>query len=95
MSKIEIRVQVAEIKEPFVKDDFVKTELIGVTDSKEFPQVYKFEFVKKNQELLKQLEVGDFVTITSNLRGRSNTNEENEKAYFLSLDAWKVTNIRK
>lgn len=67
-----------------ITDTFTKRELVVETDG-EYPQYIKIEFVKDKTALLDELNEGDSVTVSYDLRGR----EWNGK-YFTNVQGWKL-----
>jgi len=64
---------------------FNKREFVVTTEEDRYPQDIKFECVKEKSALLKDLEPGQRVKVTFDLRG----NEYNER-YYVNLSAWRV-----
>ncbi len=77
---------VQQITESFKKREFV----VEYTENPKYPEYIKFEVVQDKVGLLDGLNVGSMVTIAFNLRGRSYTDKMGKKAYFNSLQAWKI-----
>jgi single-strand DNA-binding protein len=67
------------------KSGFTKREFIVTTEEERFPQDIKFECVKEKCALLDNLEPGQHVTVSFDLRG----NEYNGR-YFVNLNAWRI-----
>lgn len=59
-----------------------------VSGNREFEGHYKIEFVNRNRECLNDIEVGDTVVVSCNLRGKNNA--DNTKNW-ISLDGYKLT----
>jgi single-strand DNA-binding protein len=64
---------------------FTKREFVVTTDDDRYPQDIKFECVKEKTALLDDIQDGQRVTVTFDVRG----NEYNDR-YFVNLTAWKV-----
>jgi len=64
---------------------FTKREFVVTTKDDKYPQDIKFEAVKEKISILTDVEEGDDVTVSFNLRG----NEYNGK-YYVNLNAWKL-----
>lgn len=64
---------------------FSKRELIVTVPDGNYPQDISLEFLKEKADLLNDLNVGDEVTVSFNLRGR----EYNGK-YYNNLTGWKL-----
>lgn len=94
MSKsYEIRVFIEEVGETQEIGDkgFKKREVIGKIEG-EWPQYYKFEFIKDKTSVPDDLIEGTYATVFFNLNGRkveAKTAKDEDK-YFTSLQAWKV-----
>ncbi len=69
----------------FKKRDFA----VEIPDEK-YPQKIGFELIQDKCELLDDIEVGDTVKLSYNLRGRDWTNPKGEVKYFNSLQVWKL-----
>ena len=64
---------------------FTKREFVVTTAVDKYPQDLKFEVVKDKCQMLDQVEEGQDVTVSFDIRG----NEYNGK-YFVNLSAWKI-----
>jgi len=86
----ELRVKLEEIgeTEEIGNNGFKKRELIGLLEG-EYPEHYKFEFIKDKVDLLDDLIVGTYATISFNLKGRK-VEKNGDTFYFISLQGWKV-----
>lgn len=93
MSSFKLRVKIEEIGEvqTLGEGNFTKRDLIGVIDG-EYPEHYKFEFIKDKAALLDDLIPNTYVDVFFNIRGRKvdNKKKKGESMYFTSLQAWKV-----
>lgn len=65
---------------------FAKREFVVETKDDRFPQSIKFECVKDKTAMLDNLELGDSVQVSFDIRG----NEFKDK-YYVNLNAWKIT----
>lgn len=92
---MEIRGKVHEIsKTQNVTDKFKKRDLvIAYAENPKFVDYIKFEATQDRVNIFDNLNVGDDVEVSFNLRGRPFTNKEGITTYFNSLVAWRVTNI--
>lgn len=77
---------VQQITESFKKREFV----VEYAENPKYPEFIKFEVVQDKVGLLDGLAVGSMVSIAFNLRGRAYTDKMGKKAYFNSLQAWKI-----
>jgi hypothetical protein len=67
---------------------FNKREFVITDEADKYPQDIKFECVKEKVELVNNLNKGDKVKVTFDIRGR-----EWQGKYFVNLAAWKVENL--
>ena len=83
----EISGEVKEKKEPMVfPSGFSKQELIIETEDGKYPQTISLEFLKDSIAKLDNVNKGDFVSVTFDVRGR----EHNDRVYN-SLVGWKIS----
>lgn len=91
----EIRVKIVEVgeTEEVGKNKLKKREVIGMIEG-EYPDFYKFEFIKDRVDLCDELIEGTYATIFFNLNGRrvesKKQSEKGQYNYFSSLQAWKI-----
>jgi hypothetical protein len=64
---------------------FTKREMVVTVEDGKYPQDINLEFVQDKISLLDNLQVGQQVTVTFDLRGR-----EYNGRYFNNLQAWKI-----
>ena len=69
---------------------FIKRELFGKDEGSQYPQEWKFEFVKDKTSLLDDVLEGTFVTVHFNLRSNKREMQGKDDMYFVSLQGWKV-----
>jgi len=74
-----------------VSEKFAKREFVIATEDK-YPQQIIMQATQERCELLDNIAVGEEVQVFFNIRGRSWTNPQGEEKFFVSLDAWKITN---
>jgi hypothetical protein len=72
-----------------VSASFKKRELV-VTTEEQYPQHILIEFAQDKCDLLNNLQVGQQVNVSINLRGREWVNPQGETKYFNSIQGWKV-----
>jgi hypothetical protein len=73
-----------------VSENFSKREFVVKTDE-QYPQHILVELHQDNTDLLDNYEVGQNVTVSINLRGRSWTNPTDQKEkYFNTIIAWRI-----
>lgn len=77
------KVKVIEQKQTFASG-FEKQEFV-ITTEEQYPQDIKFELVKDKISLLNDVNVGEMVSVSFNVRG----NEYNGK-YYVNLQAWRL-----
>lgn len=89
----EIRVKIVEVGETMEvgSNGFQKREVIGMIEG-EYPDYYKFEFIKNNVDLPDQLIEGTYATIVFNLQGKKVESKKKNDGpmYFTTLQAWKI-----
>lgn len=64
---------------------FTKREMVVIVEDGKYPQEINIEFVQDKVSLLDNLQVGQDVTVTFDIRGR-----EYNGRYFNNLNGWKV-----
>ena len=75
------------IQDPKTFDSgFTKREMVVIVDEGRYPQEINLEFVQDKVSLLDNLEVGQEVTVTFDIRGR-----EYNGRYFNNLQGWKIS----
>ncbi|HLW50290.1 MAG TPA: DUF3127 domain-containing protein, partial [Sphingobacteriaceae bacterium] len=92
---MEIRGKVHEIgTTQQVTDTFKKRDLIVLyAENPQFPEYIRFEATQDRTSIFDNLEIGDEVEVSFNLRGRPWTNREGVTTYFNSLVAWRVSKV--
>lgn len=74
------------LQEPKTFDSgFTKREMVVIVDDGRYPQEINIEFVQDKVSLLDNLEAGQEVTVTFDIRGR-----EYNGRYFNNLQGWKI-----
>lgn len=75
------------IQEPKTFDSgFTKREMVVIVEDGKYPQEINLEFVQDKTALLDNLQAGQEVTVTFDIRGR-----EYNGRYFNNLQGWKIT----
>ena len=64
---------------------FTKREMVVIVEDGKYPQEINLEFVQDKVNLLNDLEIGQEVTVTFDIRGR-----EYNGRYFNNLQGWKI-----
>ncbi|MEE4660068.1 MAG: DUF3127 domain-containing protein, partial [Halieaceae bacterium] len=65
---------------------FTKREMVVIVDDGRYPQEINLEFVQDKVSLLDDLQPGETVTVSFDIRGR-----EYNGRYFNNLQGWRVT----
>lgn len=81
--------QVQQVTDTFKKRDLV----VQYAENPQFVEYIKFEATQDRVNLFDNLNLGDEVTVSFNLRGRPWTNKEGVTTYFNSLVAWRVNKV--
>src|SRR5690606_14057246 len=77
-----------------VTDTFKKRDLVvQYAENPQFVEYIKFEATQDRVTIFDNLNVGDEVAVSFNLRGRPWTNKEGITSYFNSLVAWRVNKV--
>lgn len=92
---MEIRGKVHEIGDvQQVTDTFKKRDLVvQYAENPQFVEYIKFEATQDRTAIFDNLNVGDEVEVSFNLRGRPWTNRDGVTSYFNSLVAWRVSKV--
>src|SRR6185436_12079581 len=76
--------------EQAVSDRFRKREFVIVDDSSQYPQFVSFQLTQDKCALLDNINIGDEIVVSFNLKGREWKSPQGEIKYFNSLEAWKI-----
>lgn len=76
--------ETVQVSDKFKKRDFV------LNTGGEYPQEVFFQLTQDKCDLIDKFGVGQEVTVSYNLRGRSWTNPQGETKYFNTLESWKI-----
>lgn len=76
-------------QEQQISPSFKKREVV-VTTEEQYPQTVAIEFTQDKTDLLDNVNEGDRVSISINIRGREWTSPKGEVKYFVSLQGWKI-----
>ena len=82
---------ISETKE-YGSNGFRKREIV-LTTQEQYPQNILVEFIQDRTDLLDPFNIGDFVKIDINLRGREWTNDKGEIKYFNSIQGWRIEKV--
>ncbi len=77
-----------------VSDKFKKREFVLTESSSQYPQMLLFQLTQERCNLIENINEGDEIEVSFNLRGREWTNQQNEVKYFNSLEAWKIDTLK-
>lgn len=80
-----------ETKE-YGSNGFRKREIV-LTTQEQYPQNILVEFIQDRTDLLDAYNIGDFVKIDINLRGKEWTNDKGEVKYFNSIQGWRIEKV--
>jgi translation initiation factor IF-3 len=72
-----------------VSATYRKRDLVITTDE-QYPQHVQIEFAQDNCDLLNNLQIGQQVKVSINIKGREWINPQGEAKYFNSIQAWKI-----
>jgi len=81
--------QIQQVTESFKKRDLV----VSYAENPQFVEYLSFQATQDRVNIFDNLNVGDEVEVSFNLRGRPWTNKEGVTTYFNSLVAWRVTKL--
>src|SRR5690606_2268071 len=81
--------QIQQISESYKKRDLV----IQYAENPQFVEYIKFEATQDRVNIFDNLNPGDDVSVSFNLRGRPWTNKEGVTSYFNSLVAWRINKV--
>lgn len=70
-------------------DKFTKRDFVLEIEDGAYKQYAKFQLVNDRIDLLTNYTIGDRVTVSFNLRGRS-YEKHGETVYFTNLEAWRI-----
>ena len=76
-----------------VSATFKKREIVVTTDE-QYPQHIIMDFVQDKTDVLDQINVGDQVKVSINIRGREWVSPQGETKYFNTLQGWRVEKIQ-
>lgn len=75
-----------------VSPTFRKRDMVITTDE-QYPQHILVEFLQDKADLLNQVQVGEPVKVSINLRGREWQSPQGEVKYFNTITGWKIDKI--
>jgi single-stranded DNA-binding protein len=73
-----------------VSEKFKKQELTIKTENESYPQFITFQVVNDKCDLVANLNKGDVVEVSYNLRGREWNSPEGVTKYFNTIEAWSI-----
>ena len=86
------RVKLINETKEYGSNGFRKREIV-LTTQEQYPQNILVEFIQDRTDLLDAYNIGDFVKIDINLRGREWTNDKGEVKYFNSIQGWRIEKV--
>ena len=78
-----------------VSDNFSKIDFVVTDENTQYPQHVSFQVGNQKTALLDNVNEGDKITVSFNLRGREWTSPQGEVKYFNTLEAWKIEVVEK
>lgn len=75
-----------------VSATFKKREMV-VTTEEQYPQYILIDFVQEKCDLLNNLNIGEMVKVSINLRGREWINPQGETKYITNIQGWKIDRV--
>ena len=87
---MEVKGRVTQVSEVQVISDKFKKRTIWIETEGDYPQTIEFQAANDKCDILDDLEIGDYITVHFNLRGREWTNKEGVVKVFNTLDLWKI-----
>jgi hypothetical protein len=78
-----------------VSDNFSKIDFVVTDENTQYPQHVSFQAGNQKTALLDNVNEGDKITVSFNLRGREWTSPQGEVKYFNTLEAWKIEVVDK
>lgn len=81
--------QIQQVSESFKKRDLI----VAYAEHPQFVEYIKLEATQDRVNIFDNLQVGEDVEVSFNLRGRPWTNKDGVTTYFNSLVAWRVTKL--
>ncbi len=73
-----------------ISDKFRKQDFTIKTFDEKFPQFLTFQVVNDKCDLVRNLNTGDVVEVSYNLRGREWNSPEGVTKYFNTVEAWSI-----
>ena len=78
---------VGQVKQ--VSDKFKSKDVVLLTDEK-YPQYISIQFTQDKIELISQVNIGEQVEVSINLRGREWKSPTGEIKYFNTIEGWQI-----
>ena len=72
-----------------VSASYRKRDMV-ISTEEQYPQHIQIEFPQDKADLLNNLQVGQLVKVSINIRGREWTNPQGETKYFNSIQGWRI-----
>lgn len=77
-----------------VSERFQKREFVVSEDRDQYQQHISFQLSQDRCDLLDSINVGDYVNVKFNLKGREWKSPQGETKYFNTLDAWAIIKLQ-
>ena len=74
----------------FIGANQLKKQILVVETEGQYPQKLPIYFIKDKTDLLNNIQVGQKVKVSVNIRGNEYTDRENKTRYGLNFQGWKV-----
>lgn len=76
-----------------ISDKFRKRDIVITDNSTQYEQHIKMQVTQDRCELFDNLNVGDEVKVSYNIRGKQYTKKDQTIDYFTTLEVWKVEKL--
>lgn len=80
---------VQQVTDAFKKRVFI----LEYSENAEYPEYISFELIKDRCDILDNLQEGQKVEVSYNLKGKKWTNSEGVTKYFNTLQAWQISRV--
>lgn len=91
--EVQGRVKMVGDIQTFGSNGFQKREIV-VTTEEQYPQHIIIEFIQDKCSLLDNIQIGQLVKISINLRGREWISPQGETKYFNTLQGWRIETVQ-
>lgn len=87
--KLHKKYETQQVSQSFKKREFV----VEYAENPLYPQYVKFECTQDRTSIVDDVNVGDMIDVSFNVRGREWQAPDGETKYFTSLEGWRVAKI--